>query len=125
MKTSRLGFAGLFSILVLSACGGGGGSDSSPNPTPNPTPNPAPAPTPPPSPTALQILSDPLKHPKATLDDAAKSVADASYAGETKVATAAAVICNVLRKANYPDKLKGRLAGLASIEVALASAERN
>lgn len=88
MKTSRLGFAGLFSILVLSACGGGGGSDSSPNPTPNPTPNPAPAPTPPPSPTALQILSDPLKHPKATLDDAAKSVADASYAGETKVATA-------------------------------------
>ncbi|WP_394222212.1 hypothetical protein [Alteromonas gracilis] len=82
MKTSNLGFAGLFSILILSACGGGGGSDSSP------TPNPAPAPTPPPEPTAFQILSNPLDHSKATLDDAAKSIADASYTGETKVATA-------------------------------------
>ena len=77
MKTSRLGFSGLFSLLALTACGGGGGSDSSP-----PT-----NPPPPPEPTALEILSNPLDYSESRLNSAATTYADANYSGETKVST--------------------------------------
>ena len=78
MNTSRLGFAGLFSIVALTACGGGGGSSSSPNPTP----------APPPEPTSLEILSNPLDYSIAQLDTAAKNYANSSYTGKSNVATA-------------------------------------
>ncbi|MEC7633570.1 MAG: hypothetical protein VYA33_09020, partial [Pseudomonadota bacterium] len=77
MKTSRLGFSGLFSLVALTACGGGGGSDSSP-----PT-----NPPPPPEPTALEILSNPLDYSVSRLNSAATTYADANYSGETKVST--------------------------------------
>ena len=79
MKTSRLGFSGLFSLLALTACGGGGGSDSSPPTNPPPPP--------PPEPTALEILSNPLDYSESRLNSAATTYADANYSGETKVST--------------------------------------
>ena len=57
MKTSRLGFSGLFSLVALTACGGGGGSDS------------------------------PLDYSESRLNSAATTYADANYSGETKVST--------------------------------------
>ena len=41
----------IFSILVLTACGGGGGGSSTPEPIPTPAPTPAPTPEPTPEPT--------------------------------------------------------------------------
>ena len=49
----------VFSILLLTACGGGGGEGTSaPTPTPTPAPTPAPTPEPTPAPTGIYEMDE-------------------------------------------------------------------